>query len=81
MYNLMKREVVELARHTFLPEFLNRVDEYIVFQPFDSLDIKKIVEIQVMTQHPRVSSCVGEIISDTFMTILKILNCWSGFCR
>ncbi|KAL8115847.1 hypothetical protein AgCh_022372 [Apium graveolens] len=47
MYNLMKRVIVELTRQTFRPEFLNRIDEYIVFQAFDSQDIYKIVEIQM----------------------------------
>ncbi|KAL8115851.1 hypothetical protein AgCh_022376 [Apium graveolens] len=47
VYNLMKREVVELARKTFRPEFMNRIDEYIVFQPLDSKEISKIVEIQM----------------------------------
>ncbi|XP_051120234.1 chaperone protein ClpB4, mitochondrial-like [Andrographis paniculata] len=47
VYNLMKRQVVDLARQTFRPEFMNRIDEYIVFQPLDSKQIKKIVEIQL----------------------------------
>ncbi|XP_004293242.1 PREDICTED: chaperone protein ClpB3, mitochondrial [Fragaria vesca subsp. vesca] len=47
VYELMKRQVVELARQTFRPEFLNRVDEFIVFQPLDSKEICKIVEIQM----------------------------------
>lgn len=47
VYELMKRQVVELARTTFRPEFMNRVDEYIVFQPLDSREISKIVELQL----------------------------------
>ncbi|XP_065849503.1 chaperone protein ClpB4, mitochondrial [Euphorbia lathyris] len=47
VYDLMKRQVVELARQTFRPEFMNRIDEYIVFQPLDSKEISKIVEIQM----------------------------------
>ena len=48
VYELMKRQVVELARQTFRPEFMNRIDEYIVFQPLDSTQISRIVELQVM---------------------------------
>lgn len=48
VYDQMKRQVVELARQTFRPEFMNRIDEYIVFQPLDSSEISKIVELQVM---------------------------------
>ncbi|KAL3497298.1 hypothetical protein ACH5RR_040030 [Cinchona calisaya] len=47
IYELMKKQVIELARQTFRPEFMNRVDEYIVFQPLDSKQICKIVELQM----------------------------------
>ncbi|CAH2061077.1 unnamed protein product [Thlaspi arvense] len=47
VYELMKKQVVELARQTFRPEFMNRIDEYIVFQPLDSKEISKIVELQM----------------------------------
>ncbi|CAI9274906.1 unnamed protein product [Lactuca saligna] len=47
VYELMKRQVVELARQTFRPEFMNRIDEYIVFQPLDATQIRHIVEIQL----------------------------------
>ncbi|KAK1322804.1 hypothetical protein QJS10_CPA02g01262 [Acorus calamus] len=47
VYELMKRQVVELARQTFRPEFMNCIDEYIVFQPLDSREINRIVEIQL----------------------------------
>ncbi|KAJ1413121.1 P-loop containing nucleoside triphosphate hydrolase [Sesbania bispinosa] len=47
VYDQMKRQVVELARQTFRPEFMNRIDEYIVFQPLDSKQITKIVELQM----------------------------------
>ncbi|KAM7274662.1 hypothetical protein ACFE04_016528 [Oxalis oulophora] len=47
VYEVMKKQVVELARQTFRPEFMNRIDEYIVFQPLDSKEIGKIVELQM----------------------------------
>lgn len=47
IYETMKRQVVESARQTFRPEFMNRIDEYIVFQPLDSREITRIVELQV----------------------------------
>ncbi|XP_050218538.1 chaperone protein ClpB4, mitochondrial [Mercurialis annua] len=47
VYDIMKRQVVELARQTFRPEFMNRIDEYIVFQPLDSKEISKIVVLQM----------------------------------
>ncbi|KAG2308283.1 hypothetical protein Bca4012_082649 [Brassica carinata] len=47
VYETMKEQVVESARKTFKPEFMNRIDEYIVFQPLDTKEISKIVEIQM----------------------------------
>ncbi|XP_052198470.1 chaperone protein ClpB4, mitochondrial-like [Diospyros lotus] len=47
VYDVMKKQVIELARQTFRPEFMNQIDEYIVFQPFDSKEISKIAEIQL----------------------------------
>jgi len=44
---MMKQQVVELARKTFRPKFMNRIDEYIVSQPLNSSEISKIVELQV----------------------------------
>ncbi|KAG7567655.1 ATPase AAA-type core [Arabidopsis thaliana x Arabidopsis arenosa] len=48
VYEMMKQQVVELARKTFKPEFMNRIDEYIVFQPLDSRELSKIVELQMI---------------------------------
>ncbi|MBX9850866.1 MAG: ATP-dependent chaperone ClpB [Cytophagaceae bacterium] len=41
-----KNEVVDLLRKTIRPEFLNRVDEIIMFQPLSKNEIRKIVDIQ-----------------------------------
>lgn len=46
VYDLMKERVVELARQTFRPKFIDHIDEHIVFQPFDATEIRDIVEIQ-----------------------------------
>jgi ATP-dependent Clp protease ATP-binding subunit ClpB len=40
-------KVLELLRQTFKPEFLNRVDDVIIFRPLSHDDIAKIVEIQL----------------------------------
>ena len=42
-----KREVVNLLRETIRPEFLNRVDEIIMFQPLLKEEIKGIIRIQL----------------------------------
>lgn len=42
-----KLDVMNLLRQTIRPEFLNRVDEIIMFQPLLKNDIKAIVKIQL----------------------------------
>ncbi len=42
----IKDKVMEALRSTFRPEFLNRVDEIIIFNPLGPEEIKKIVTIQ-----------------------------------
>ncbi|MEM8965282.1 MAG: ATP-dependent chaperone ClpB [Bacteroidota bacterium] len=41
-----KREVFELLKKSVRPEFLNRIDETIMFRPLSREDMRKIVEIQ-----------------------------------
>jgi len=43
----MRRRVMEALRQTFRPEFLNRVDETIIFHSLDIGQIVKIVDIQL----------------------------------
>src|SRR5882762_1958190 len=42
-----KLEVMNLLRQTIRPEFLNRVDEVIMFQPLLKTEIKGIIRIQL----------------------------------
>ena len=42
-----KEEVMNLLKQTIRPEFLNRVDEIIMFQPLLKNDIKQIIQIQL----------------------------------
>jgi ATP-dependent Clp protease ATP-binding subunit ClpB len=42
-----KEEVLSLLRKTVRPEFVNRIDEIIMFRPLSRKDIRKIVDIQV----------------------------------
>ena len=46
-YEIIKQRVMDAARSIFRPEFMNRVDEYIVFQPLDREQISSIVQLQV----------------------------------
>lgn len=42
-----KEKVQEALREKFKPEFLNRIDEIVVFNPLSKLDIEKIVDLQI----------------------------------
>ena len=42
-----EKAVLEAVRHNFRPEFLNRVDEIIIFKPLTREQIKNIVNIQL----------------------------------
>jgi ATP-dependent Clp protease ATP-binding subunit ClpB len=46
-YDRMKDSVLDAMRRHFRPEFLNRVDEIIVFHALTVEDLKKIVDIQL----------------------------------
>jgi ATP-dependent Clp protease ATP-binding subunit ClpB len=47
LYERMKQAVFEELRRHFRPEFLNRVDEIIVFHSLTEADLTRIVDIQV----------------------------------
>ncbi|MFH0750806.1 MAG: ATP-dependent chaperone ClpB [Chloroflexota bacterium] len=44
-YEAMKREVLGMLRGTFRPEFLNRIDEVIVFRALTGEDLARIVDL------------------------------------
>jgi ATP-dependent Clp protease ATP-binding subunit ClpB len=46
VYERSKTQVLELLRRTLRPEFLNRVDEIIMFSPLDKKDLLQIVNLQ-----------------------------------
>ena len=63
-----KLEVLQLLKKTIRPEFLNRIDESIVFTPLSKTEVKKIVEIQLkavvaLAQRNEISlSCSNEVV-------------------
>ncbi|MCI5716869.1 MAG: ATP-dependent chaperone ClpB [Alistipes sp.] len=42
-----RREVIEMLKMQLKPEFLNRIDEIVMFEPLTKADIEKIVDIQM----------------------------------
>lgn len=51
-YQVMKSHVMECARERYRPEFINRIDEFIVFQPLSLQQICEIVKLQVQIPSP-----------------------------
>ena len=54
-YDQMKQAVLEEMRRHFRPEFLNRVDEIIVFHALSEEHLKEIVEIQLVHLRARLA--------------------------
>ncbi|MEP6473853.1 MAG: type VI secretion system ATPase TssH, partial [Gemmatimonadota bacterium] len=46
-WGMIERDVRDQLRTHFRPEFLNRVDEIIVFRPLTRTDLARIVELQL----------------------------------
>ena len=57
-----KKRVLEELRRTFRPEFLNRVDDTVVFKPLTENDLKNIVEIQLAEFEKRLKKLDIEMI-------------------
>jgi ATP-dependent Clp protease ATP-binding subunit ClpB len=46
-YARMKSAVMEIVQQTFRPEFINRIDDIVVFHPLGAAQIRAIVDIQL----------------------------------
>jgi ATP-dependent Clp protease ATP-binding subunit ClpB len=54
-YEAMKASVMEIVSQHFRPEFINRVDDVVVFHPLGREHIRKIVDIQLGYLHQRLA--------------------------
>ena len=50
-----KNQVLTLMRQSIRPEFINRIDDIIIFNPLDKKDIKEIVKLQIKALTKRFS--------------------------
>jgi ATP-dependent Clp protease ATP-binding subunit ClpC len=53
-YQQMKNRVMEQMKHTFRPEFINRLDEIIVFQNLSDQELAQIVDLLLKDLEKRV---------------------------
>jgi len=54
-YDEMRHRVMEAMRNSFRPEFLNRVDEFIIFHSLNRQELRSIVQLQVARLTQRLS--------------------------
>ena len=50
-----RKEVLEVLKRTVRPEFLNRIDEVIMFEPLSQTDIREILKMQIRDLQERLS--------------------------
>lgn len=70
-----KDQVIELLRKTMRPEFINRIDEIVMFRPLARKDVRKIVSLQVALIKKRlVESGMQLVVSDKALDRLAKLG-------
>lgn len=55
LMNEMRSKLSELLKSTIRPEFLNRIDDIILFKPLTEIEIRKIVDIQLNLLKDKIS--------------------------
>ncbi len=66
-----KNEVLELLKQTIRPEFLNRIDEIIMFTPLNEVEIEEIVGLQIKSIQKMLAS--NGITLEVTLAALKFL--------
>jgi ATP-dependent Clp protease ATP-binding subunit ClpB len=70
-YERMKAAVMEVVGQHFRPEFINRIDETVVFHPLDQAEIRKIADIQLNNLRQRLAAReLGMQITDAALDLL-----------
>lgn len=71
-YQNMKKNVMEEVRHIFKPEFLNRIDDMIVFHSLTQEDILEIVKLMTKTVSKRIKENMEITVTFTDKALEKI---------
>ncbi|GAB2995414.1 ATP-dependent chaperone ClpB [Psychrosphaera aestuarii] len=70
-YDTMKSLVMEVVGQHFRPEFINRIDDTVVFHPLNNDEIKQIAEIQLIGLRKRLTEQDVELeVSAAALTLL-----------
>ena len=71
-YQNMKKNAMEEVRHIFKPEFLNRIDDMIVFHSLTQEDILEIVKLMIKTVSKRIKENMDITVTFTDKALEKI---------
>ena len=63
-YSRMRTAVMEIVQQSFRPEFINRIDDIVVFHPLGAEQIRKIVDIQLVYLRKRLQERNLDIVLD-----------------
>ena len=63
-YSRMRSAVMEIVQQSFRPEFINRIDDIVVFHPLSTEQIRRIVDIQLVYLRKRLQDRNLEIVLD-----------------
>ncbi len=63
-YSRMKAAVMEIVQQSFRPEFINRIDDIVVFHPLGTSQIRAIVDIQLLYLRKRLQERNMELTLD-----------------
>ena len=63
-YTRMKSAVMEIVQQSFRPEFINRIDDIVVFHPLGSSQIRAIVDIQLLYLRKRLQERNMDLVLD-----------------
>ena len=64
-YSRMKTAVMEIVQQSFRPEFINRIDDIVVFHPLGTSQIRAIVDIQLLYLRKRLQERNMELLLAT----------------
>jgi len=63
-YQKMKSAVMDVVQQSFRPEFINRIDDIVVFHPLGTKQIRAIVDIQLLYLKKRLAERNMELTLD-----------------
>ncbi len=63
-YAKMRAAVMEIVQQSFRPEFINRIDDIVVFHPLGTEQIRRIVDIQLASLRKRLAERGMDVVLD-----------------